>query len=47
MVPTNTNNHRDTSQKDTHNAHTVTFTSWYKVSPEIIIIKHGDSIISE
>jgi hypothetical protein len=39
--------HRDTSQRDTHNVHTVTLTSWYKVSPEITIIKHGSSIIYE
>jgi hypothetical protein len=25
------------SLRDTHNAHTITFTSWYKVSPEITI----------
>jgi hypothetical protein len=27
------------SLKDTHNAHTVTFISWDKVSPEITLIK--------
>jgi hypothetical protein len=27
------------SLRDTHNAHTVTFTSWDKVSPEITRIK--------
>jgi hypothetical protein len=30
-----------------HNAHIVTFTSRYKVSPDITIIKHRSSIISE
>jgi hypothetical protein len=32
---------------DTHNAHTITFTSWYKVSLEITIIKHLSRIIDE
>jgi hypothetical protein len=35
------------SLRDTHNAHTVTFTSWYKVSPEITLIKPLGSIIDE
>jgi hypothetical protein len=47
MVPKTPIIHRDTSQRDTQNAHTVTFTSWYKVSLEITIIKHLSSIIDE
>jgi hypothetical protein len=35
------------SLKDTHNAHTVTFTSWDKVSLEITRINHLSSIIDE
>jgi hypothetical protein len=35
------------SLRDTHNTHTVTFTSWYKVSPEITLIKPLGSIIDE
>jgi hypothetical protein len=38
----------ETLTKKTHIMRTlVTFTLRYKVSPEIIIIKHGSSIISE
>jgi hypothetical protein len=34
--------------KETHIMHTLSsFTSWYKVSPEIAIIKHWSSIIYE
>ena len=35
------------SLRDTHGAHTVTFTPWDKVSPEITIINHLSSIIDE
>jgi hypothetical protein len=35
------------SLRDTHNVHTITFTSWYKVSPDITIIKHLSSIKDE